>query len=177
MRWFWIDRFTEFESGRRAVAVKNVSLAEDHLHNHFPGQPIMPHSLIIEGIAQTGGLLVAEHADFVGRTVLAKISRARFHGVVRPGDTLTYSTQIEDIHPDGAIVRGVGHVGERLQAEVDLFFANVGEQYAGQSLFDPADFLAMLRLLGVFDVGRRPDGSPVPIPQHLLDAEAEFVAA
>ena len=37
MRWYWIDRFTEFESGRTATAVKNVSLAEEHLHDHFPG--------------------------------------------------------------------------------------------------------------------------------------------
>ena len=54
MRWFWIDRFTEFESGSSATAIKNVSLAEEHLHDHFPGVPLMPNSLIIEGIAQTG---------------------------------------------------------------------------------------------------------------------------
>ena len=42
MRWYWIDRFLEFESGRYAKAVKNVSLAEDHLHDHFPGYPVSP---------------------------------------------------------------------------------------------------------------------------------------
>ena len=40
MRWFWVDRFLEFESGRHATAVKNVSLAEEHLHDHFPGVPV-----------------------------------------------------------------------------------------------------------------------------------------
>ena len=60
MRWIWIDRFVEFESGKRAVAIKNVTLAEDHLHDHFPGWPTMPNSLITEGLAQTGGLLVGE---------------------------------------------------------------------------------------------------------------------
>jgi 3-hydroxyacyl-[acyl-carrier-protein] dehydratase len=51
MRWFWIDRFTEFVSGSHAVAVKGVSLAEDHLHEHHAGYPIMPNSLVIEGVA------------------------------------------------------------------------------------------------------------------------------
>ena len=67
MRWYWIDRFLEFESGRYAKAVKNVSLAEDHLHDHFPGYPLMPNSLVIEGLAQTGGLLVCEHSHFTRR--------------------------------------------------------------------------------------------------------------
>ena len=49
MRWIWIDGFVEFESGRRASAVKNVTLAEEHLHDHFPGFPVMPATLIIEG--------------------------------------------------------------------------------------------------------------------------------
>ena len=66
MRWIWIDRFVEFESGRRAVAIKNVSLAEEHLHDHFPGYPIMPNSLITEGLAQTGGLLGHSFGPAVG---------------------------------------------------------------------------------------------------------------
>ena len=52
MRWFWIDRFLEFESGRYAKAVKCVSLAEDYLHDHFPQYPVFPNSLVIEGLAQ-----------------------------------------------------------------------------------------------------------------------------
>src|SRR6185295_8931039 len=103
---FWIDRFREFDSGRQAVAVKNVSLAEEHLHDHFPGAPVMPNSLIIEGLAQTGGLLVAEHGGFGERVVLAKVAKARFHAAAVPGDTLEYRVTIDDIHKDGAIVSG-----------------------------------------------------------------------
>src|SRR3954447_14551730 len=87
MRWFWIDRYTEFESGRTATAIKNVSLAEEHLHDHFPGAPLMPNSLVIEGIAQTGGLLVGEHSGFEERVILAKVAKARFHFSAVPGDT------------------------------------------------------------------------------------------
>ncbi len=102
MRWFWIDRYTEFESGRRATAIKNVSLAEDHLHDHFPGAPMMPNPLVIEGMAQTAGLLVGEHGQFEERVILAKLVKARFHFSPAPGDTLTYRMNIESLQPDGA---------------------------------------------------------------------------
>ena len=100
MRWYWIDRFIEFESGRYAKAVKNVSLAEEHLHDHFPGFAVMPKSLVIEGIAQTGGLLVCEHSQFTEKVVLAKIPHAKFYSEVLPGDTLIYTATIEFIKED-----------------------------------------------------------------------------
>src|ERR1700674_2432179 len=148
MRWFWIDRFTEFESGRTATAIKNVSLAEEHLHDHFPGAPLMPNSLVIEGLAQTGGLLVAEHSGFENRVVLAKVAQARFYFSAVPGDTLTYRATLEGIHKDGAIISGTSHVGGRLQGEAQIFFAHLDENAAGKSLFDPASLLALLQLLG-----------------------------
>jgi 3-hydroxyacyl-[acyl-carrier-protein] dehydratase len=171
MRWFWIDRFTEFESGRTATAIKNVSLAEDHLHDHFPGAPLMPSALVIEGLAQTGGLLVAEHGGFEERVVLAKVAKAHFHFAATPGDTLVYRVTIDDIHKDGAIVSGTSHVGGRLQAEVQIFFAHLDERAAGKSLFDPATLLAMLKLLGVFRVGRDASGRPLVVPENLALAE------
>ena len=60
MRWLWIDRFVEFERGRKAVAIKNVSIVEEEIDDYAPGFPIMPPALIIEGMAQLGGILVAE---------------------------------------------------------------------------------------------------------------------
>jgi 3-hydroxyacyl-[acyl-carrier-protein] dehydratase len=167
MRWFWIDRFTEFESGRSATAIKNVSLAEEHLHDHFPGAPLMPNALVIEGLAQTGGLLAAEHNGYAERVILAKVAKARFHFSAVPGDTLVYRTTIDDIHKDGAIVTGTSTVADRLQAEVQLFFAHLGEAVAGKWLFDPAALLAMVQLLGVYDVGRDAQGRPLAIPASL----------
>ena len=58
MRWFWIDKFTEFISGRRAVAIKNVSLSEEHLVDYMPGYPLLPASLIVEGLAFEDGAAV-----------------------------------------------------------------------------------------------------------------------
>ncbi len=86
MRWIWFDRFEQFDSGKRAVAIKNVTLAEDHLHDHFPDYPVMPASLMIEGMAQTAGILVGEARNFEEKVILAKIKRADFQRLIRPGE-------------------------------------------------------------------------------------------
>ena len=164
MRWIWIDRFLEFESGKRARAVKNVSLAEEHLHDHYPGFPVMPASLMIEGMAQTGGLLVGETSNFEEKVILAKISRAEFHGWVQPGDQIIYETQIQDLRPEGAVVFGTGHVGDRLVAEAEIVYAHLDERSRAKTLFEPKNFVFTLRLLGVFDVGRTTDGAPMEAP-------------
>ncbi len=172
MRWFWIDRFLEFERGKRAVAIKNITLAEDYLHDYMPGRPIFPNSLVVEGIAQTGGLLAAEVRGFRDRVVLAKVVKAQFHQLARPGDTLTYSANLVDIKPDGAICQAVAQIGTQIQAEVELVFANLDDRFQGVDLFEPAQFLGMLRLLGLYAVGKQVDGSPLEVPPHFLQAEA-----
>ncbi len=164
MRWIWIDKFIEFESGRRATAIKNLSLAEEHLHDHFPAAPVMPNSLIIEGIAQTGGLLVGEYNRFEEKVILAKIPKAVFHFAASPPDTLKYTTTIEYIRPEGAKVIATSHVGERLQAEVDVVFAHLDDSARTRSLFEPKNFVFTMKLLGVFDVGRASDGSRLVEP-------------
>ena len=99
MRWIWIDKFVEFESGKRAAAVKNITLAEEHLHDHFPGFPVMPETLIIEGMAQTAGILVGEAKKFEEKVILAKIRKAVFFDFVVPGDTIRLEAAIETISP------------------------------------------------------------------------------
>src|SRR5690606_28532772 len=97
MRWVWIDRFVSFESGRRATSIKNVTLVEEQLDDYFPGRPMFPPSLMIEGLAQTGGILVAEHRGFQERVVLAKVNRALFHAPAHPGECLEYMTEVDEI--------------------------------------------------------------------------------
>src|ERR1700748_3830801 len=111
MRWTWIDRFVTFESGKSATAVKNLSLAEDHFADHFPGFPVMPAPLILEGLAQTGGILVGEADGYSKNVVLAKMS-ATFHREATPGETLTYTATIIDRGDTGARVRGAVRAGE-----------------------------------------------------------------
>ncbi len=172
MRWFWIDRFIEFECGRQAKAIKNISLAEDYLQDHFPGYPVMPASLIIEGVAQTGGLLVAECSDFREKVVLAKISSARFYGEAVPGDTLVYTATIEALHKDGAAVQATVDRGETRLGEIQLMFAHLDGNFAGKILFRPTTLLFWLRALGTFQIGRHPDGTLLEEPAWMREAEA-----
>lgn len=167
MRWIWIDRFIEFESGKRAVAVKNVSLAEEHLHDHFPGSPLMPNSLVTEGLAQTGGLLVGEVHGFEEKVVLAKIPKAVYHFSAVPGDQLVYTATLEYIKDDGAMVTATSHVRDRLQAEMEIVFAHLNDDQRVKSLFEPKNFVFTMKLLGVFDVGRAADGSKMRTPAVL----------
>jgi 3-hydroxyacyl-[acyl-carrier-protein] dehydratase len=140
MRWIWIDKFVEFTSKTSAVAVKNVSLAEEHLHDLHPAFPIVPHSLIIEGMAQTAGILVGEARNFEEKVILAKIGRATFHRLVRPGDTIVYSAQVEQLNESGASIRGTVTVKSETSAgggdadkvaDIELMFSHIDQNLAG----------------------------------------------
>ncbi len=175
MRWFWIDRFTEFVSGSHATAVKGVSLAEDHLHEHHTGYPVMPNTLVIEGVAQAGGLLVSEHYGFSELVVLAKLSKARFTGRARPGHLLEYRVKIDWVRADSAQVSGSVYDGDRLHGDVQLMYARMGEEMAqkmGARLFRPRDLQHWLQLVGVFEVGVKQDGRRLDPKDYPLDEEA-----
>ena len=102
MRWLWLDRILELDKAERCVAIRNVTAAEDVLHDHFaaarfnvggfnggptgcapdaehPAYPVMPNSLIIEGFAQTAGILTGHANDFKEKVILAKIGKATLH--------------------------------------------------------------------------------------------------
>jgi len=131
MRWIWIDRFLEFEPGRRAVAVKNVSLAEEHLHDHWEAYPIMPTSLMIEGMAQTAGILVGQARNFQEKVILAKVIRAEVNDVVTPGDQITYQAEIETIAPEAASTRGTVLKNGQPIGQIDLMFSHIDQNLAG----------------------------------------------
>jgi 3-hydroxyacyl-[acyl-carrier-protein] dehydratase len=110
----WIDRIVELVEGERLVAIKNVSLAEDHLHDHFPGDasrglsamPVMPGSLMIEGMAQSAGILVGHANAFQEKVVLAKINKARIERDPTPGTTVRYTATITRMDETGAATEG-----------------------------------------------------------------------
>jgi 3-hydroxyacyl-[acyl-carrier-protein] dehydratase len=132
MRWIWIDRFESFHSGRSAVAIKMVSAAEDHLYELTPAYPVMPHSLILEGLAQTGGILLGEANDFAERVVLAKITSARFHSHAVPGDVLRYQAELIENRPEGGVTKCQVLRDGDLFAEAEIFFAHVDPARAGE---------------------------------------------
>ena len=147
MRWMWIDRIVEHDQGERLVAIKNTSLAEEHLHDHLEAaddrnaMPLMPGSLIIEGMAQTAGILVGAANDFQEKVILAKISKAQLDYDVLPGMTLRYTATIDRIDSAGAVTKGIieartnapGEGGDTWQpfGHINLMFSHVDQNIAG----------------------------------------------
>jgi len=134
MRWFWIDRFNILECDR-AQAVKNVTLAEEHLHDHFPGFPLMPRCLMIEGMAQTAGVMAGMQNDFSDNIILAKIQRASFYELVTPGDRIIYDAKLIETRPEGHRAEIRATVEGKLGAEAEMMFVNYRdpEAPAGQA--------------------------------------------
>ena len=140
MRWIWIDRFLEFQPGKSARAMKNLSLAEDYFAEHFPGYPVMPASLILEGLAQTGGILVGEVNDFREKVVLAKIPKASFRREVFPGEQVTLIAEIILLREEGASIAGRIQVGDELIGEAEIFFAHLDQARSG-AIFGERNFV------------------------------------
>lgn len=169
MRWIWIDQFLEFRSGQFARAVKNLSLAEDYFADHFPGYPVMPASLILEGLAQTGGILVGEANDYREKVILAKILQARFRREVLAGQQLIYETDLVHLRPEGASIQGrvfVAPIPDNGEAEpvadAEIFFAHL-DQARSQQIFGDHNFVftgELKHLLGLAKTkAGRTDGS------------------
>lgn len=133
----WIDRVVELVPGERLVAIKNVSLAEEHLHDHFPGVPVMPGSLVLEGMAQSAGILVGHAGAFREKVILAKVTRAELDLDAEPGCQIRHTAEVSSLTPQGASTRGTvelltpGGGGHRPMGTVDLIFSHLDQNMAG----------------------------------------------
>lgn len=164
MRWFWIDRFEEFCRESSATAVKNVSLAEEHLHDHFPGFAVMPNSLVVEGMAQAAGLLVGDAIRFQKRIVLAKVAAAQFHRDALPGDTIVFRAKLLDLKPSGSLANVVTTIGGQPQGEAELFFAHIEPGEGVPRLFEPEQLFRWLDQMRIYDVGVDAEGNRLTRP-------------
>ena len=126
MRFFLIDRVTRWVPGERAEAVKNVSLSEDYLRDHFPRVPTMPGVLILEAMAQLSGIILEDAvlAAQKRRTtaVLSIVERAKFRRLVKPGDQLRVIAEGLEVRDDSGRSRAKAFVGDDLAASADLIF-------------------------------------------------------
>ncbi len=162
MRWIWIDKFEKFEVNVAAVALKNVSLAEEHLHDHFPGFPVMPASLMIEGMAQTAGILVGAARNFQEKVILAKIGKAAFSRLVRPGEQLVYSAKIVNVSEQGAAIEGTitsrtivnGQPVEVAVGAIDMMFSHIDNNISGMK-FPEFNFVFNSQFMDLFETYRR----------------------
>ena len=117
-----IDRIVEIESGKRIVGIKNVTMNEPFFVGHFPNYPVMPGVLIIEAMAQTGGVLaLRDEAIGSDKLVLfAAIEEAKFRRPVVPGDQLRLELEVLQRHTTFARMKGKAHVDGKLVAEAIL---------------------------------------------------------
>ena len=120
-----VDRVIEFEQGKKAVAIKNVTFNEPQFQGHFPDKPLMPGVLIVEAMAQVGGLIVAQMPDLPkGLFVFAGIDGVRFRRPVVPGDQLVISCELLSIKRQrfGKIF-AEAKVGDKLVCSGELLFS------------------------------------------------------
>ncbi len=127
MRFFLIDKINEWNVGATAKATKNVALSEDFFDDHFPRRPVMPGVLIIEGMAQLSGLLLEASLKKIfskdAKAVLTVLERTKFRELVRPGDTLTYCTEILSVNRSGGKVSAQAICGNRTVVTSGMVFA------------------------------------------------------
>lgn len=173
MRWMWIDRVVELIPRQRLVAIKNISLAEEHLHDHFaaggerPAMPIMPASLIVEGMAQSAGILVGHAESFREKVILAKVTTVELDREALPGQTLRYTATIQQMDAGGASTAGIVELGEHSPdgsivftriGTIDLMFSHIdnqlgmnnsGPQFPEHNFVFGEGFKTLLRMSGV----------------------------
>jgi beta-hydroxyacyl-ACP dehydratase FabZ len=114
-----VDRVKEFEPHKRIVGIKNVTVNEPFFQGHFPGRPVMPGVLIIEAMAQVGGVLVFKSGGPVGRTVmyLTGIDEAKFRRPVVPGDQLRFEIDVLKKRPPFWKMQGKAYVDNEVVCE------------------------------------------------------------
>ncbi len=121
-----VDRVTELAKGESINAYKNVSISEPVFQGHFPGHPIYPGVMILEGMAQAGGILAFRSMDLTAEDAATKvvyfmsIDKAKFRSPVKPGDKLEYKISV--IKNKGAIwmLKGEAYVDGKLTSEAEL---------------------------------------------------------
>jgi UDP-3-O-[3-hydroxymyristoyl] N-acetylglucosamine deacetylase/3-hydroxyacyl-[acyl-carrier-protein] dehydratase len=121
-----VDRVLEIDGDKRAVGVKNVSINEPFFEGHYPDTPIMPGVLLVEAMAQLGGLLLSQKLEHTGKiAVLLSLDRVKLRHPVTPGDQVVLEAETIRASSRTASIRGTATVAGRLAAEANIRFMMV----------------------------------------------------
>ncbi|MDR0441662.1 MAG: beta-hydroxyacyl-ACP dehydratase [Candidatus Accumulibacter sp.] len=126
MRFLLVDAILEWEPGKRARGIKNVSLSEDFFDDHFPLKPIMPGVLVVEGMAQLSGLLLEESMKREGRKVKALMSlmeKVKFRQPAYPGAQIAYACEILQMNEFGGKISASASIRGETAVECTLLFS------------------------------------------------------
>jgi UDP-3-O-[3-hydroxymyristoyl] N-acetylglucosamine deacetylase/3-hydroxyacyl-[acyl-carrier-protein] dehydratase len=117
-----VDRVLEMEPGKRIVGLKNVTINEPFFQGHFPGHPIMPGVLIIEAMAQVGGMLLMGGLEVPESKVVyfMSLDNVKFRRPVKPGDQLRFELELQQVRGTVCKMRGVAKVDGEVVAEADM---------------------------------------------------------
>ena len=114
MRFTLVDRILDLAPGQRITAVKNLSLAEEYLADHFPGFPVLPGVLMLEAMTQTSAWLIRASEDFAHSVVLLKEARnVKYASFVEPSETLVLTAEFISLHDRTVKLKAEGRVGQR----------------------------------------------------------------
>jgi 3-hydroxyacyl-[acyl-carrier-protein] dehydratase len=152
MRFTLIDRITSIDPGKSISAVKNLSLGEEYLADHFPGFPVMPGVLMIEALVQTGSWLMRLQDDFAYSTVLLKAARAvRFINFVAPGRSLHVTAEVHAWNGAECTFKGTGTVdgASAVSAKITLVRYNLAERDPNLKSSDETQIRAARELFSV----------------------------
>ena len=123
-----IDRVIEIEMGQSLVAIKNVTMNEAFFNGHFPGRPVMPGVLILEAMAQAGGVLAYKSMNTTAEDgtlyYFAGVDKARFRRVVEPGDQLRIEVKLLRSKRNVWVLEGSAYVGDELACSAELMSAS-----------------------------------------------------
>ena len=118
-----VDRILDYEDSKYITGIKNVTINEPFFAGHFPGEPVMPGVMILEGMAQMGALLAYKSlADTIADKLVyfAGIDKVRFRKMVRPGDQIVFRIECIRMKPKLSKMTGKAYVDDQLAAEAEL---------------------------------------------------------
>jgi 3-hydroxyacyl-[acyl-carrier-protein] dehydratase len=120
LRYLLVDKIVHLVKDESAVGVKNVTMSEDFLADHFPRNPVMPGALIVEAMVQLGSWLIVASKEFQYRGIVQLVTKAKFRKVVRPGDQIILKVELKGWHEKVASFRGEAAVDEDVAASADF---------------------------------------------------------